>query len=58
MTRTEDSCVREHVRRHGFLYHHTLDDAAPVSKEGKEQLAAFAKIVEPALDNNFLALEL
>jgi hypothetical protein len=36
----------------------TLDHAGSVAKDGKKELAGFAKIVEPALDGDFLAVVL
>ena len=41
----------------GVLWHDALDDAGAVAKDGEQQLAGFAEIVEPAADGDRLAVE-
>src|SRR5439155_16117880 len=42
-------------RRHGILGDYTLHQSAAVAKDGKEQLAAFAQVVQPSTDGDRLA---
>ena len=48
----------EQLGRDGVLGHHALDDAAAVAKDGEQQLAALAQVVEPAAKGDGLAFML
>ena len=48
----------EQLGRDGLLGDHALDDAAAVAKDGEQQLAAGAQVVEPAADGDGLAFVL
>ena len=45
----------EQFGRDGVLGDNALDDAATVAKDGEQQLAAFAQVVEPAANGDGLA---
>ena len=48
----------EEFGRDGIFGDHALDDAAAVAKDGEEQFAALAQVVEPATNGDSLAFML
>ena len=45
----------ENIRRNGVLRHHALNDAGAIAELREQELAALAKVVEPAADGDGLA---
>src|SRR5262249_5806519 len=48
----------EDLRGHLVLGHHALDHTGAIAKDGKNQFAALALVVEPAVDGHSLAVML
>ena len=62
VTMTEDSCVSplsasKTFRRHALHVGHALHRAGAIAKDRKQQLARFAGVVEPSVNNDGLAFE-
>src|SRR5262249_10198541 len=48
----------KHLRRYLVLGHYTLDGPCAVAKDGKDQFAALALVIKPALDSDGLTVML